>query len=591
MADETLDSAFDAGHWRVEHRYRAVQEVLDGGSVAEVARQYGTSRQSLYTWLRRYEAEGYDGLAERSRRPKTSPTRLAADIEALICELRRGHPRWGAQRIQHELKVREVARAPGRSTVYRVLVRNGLVQPQEQRHRRSYKRWQRDAPMQLWQIDIMGGVFLADGRECKVVTGIDDHSRFVVICQVIVDQSARAVCQAFTDAMGRYGVPAEVLTDNGKQFTGRFTKPFPAEVMFERICRENGITHRLTKPRSPTTTGKIERFHGTFRRELLEVCGPFESLAAAQAGIDAWVHAYNHHRPHQALGMATPISAFRPVPIPVGSPAPADRSGPHPERVLVPPPPGRQEEARDEPVEVDLVISPAGRIVLPGNNQLKFPAALGGHPVTIWADLRSIHVTLAGELIRTRQSRLTPDDLAVLRLRGRPAGPEPAASAAPRGAIPATTAVAVDRTVDRDGTVALAGQRHLLGVQLSGQRVTLRLDRHLLHVIADEHLVKTMPAPISPDQAARLNGARATADPLPPPRQGPIRVIRKIPADGITQVGGQRLRVGRAHAGKTVVILVEDTVFRVTHNDIEISTHVRKSNNRVTHLRATTRRS
>jgi hypothetical protein len=112
-----------------------------------------------------------------------------------------------------------------------VLVRSGLVRHQEQNHRRSHKRWQRDAPMQLWQIDIMGGVLLADGRECKPVTGIDDHSRFVVISQVIADRSSRAVCQAFTDAMNRYGVPSEVLTDNGKQFTGRFTKPFPAEVM------------------------------------------------------------------------------------------------------------------------------------------------------------------------------------------------------------------------------------------------------------------------------------------------------------------------------------------------------------------------
>jgi transposase InsO family protein len=71
--------------------------------------------------------------------------------------------------------------------------------------------------------------------------------------------NGRAVCEAFTAAMNRYGVPSEVLTDNGKQFTGRFTKPRPAEVLFERICREHGITALLTKPSSPTTTGKIER--------------------------------------------------------------------------------------------------------------------------------------------------------------------------------------------------------------------------------------------------------------------------------------------------------------------------------------------
>lgn len=202
----------------------------------------------MHNWLRRFQAEGADGLVERSRRPRTSPTRLSAEVEAVICELRRAYPRWGPRRIAYELGLRGVTPAPGRTTVYRVLVRNGLVEPHKQTHRRSYKRWQREAPMQLWQIDIMSGIFLAGGRECKLVTGIDDHSRFVVMAQVVAEPSGRAVCQAFTDAMGRYGVPSEVLTDNGKQFTGRFTKPFPAEVLFERICRENGITSRFTAP-------------------------------------------------------------------------------------------------------------------------------------------------------------------------------------------------------------------------------------------------------------------------------------------------------------------------------------------------------
>jgi transposase InsO family protein len=84
-------------------------------------------------------------------------------------------------------------------------------------------------------------------------------------------------------------VPSEVLTDNGRQFTGRFTKPPPAEVLFERICRENGIIARLAKPRSPTATGKIERFHKSLRRELLGHVGPFADQATAQAAIDAAV--------------------------------------------------------------------------------------------------------------------------------------------------------------------------------------------------------------------------------------------------------------------------------------------------------------
>jgi len=239
-----------------EHRYRAVREVLGGSPIGEVAERYGTTRQSLHSWRKRFEAEGMPGLVDRSRRPKSSPSRLDAEVEAVICRLRREHPRWGARRISFELGQRGMSAVPGRATVHRVLARNGLVKPQEQRHGRKFKRWQRDAPMQLWQLDIVGGVPLAGGREAKIVTGIDDCSRFVVVSAVIMIQSGRAVTEAFAAAMRRYGVPFEVLTDNGKQFTGRHIRPQPVEVLFERVCRENGILQRHTKPRSPPLTGQ-----------------------------------------------------------------------------------------------------------------------------------------------------------------------------------------------------------------------------------------------------------------------------------------------------------------------------------------------
>ena len=132
-----------------EYRYRAVREVLGGSPIGEVAERYGTTRQSLHSWRKRLEAEGIPGLADRSRRPKSSPSRVEPEVEALICQLRREHPRWGARRIVHELGQRSAPRVPGRATVHRVLERNGLVRPQEQRHQRKYRRWQRDAPMQL----------------------------------------------------------------------------------------------------------------------------------------------------------------------------------------------------------------------------------------------------------------------------------------------------------------------------------------------------------------------------------------------------------------------------------------------------------
>jgi transposase InsO family protein len=134
------------------------------------------------------------------------------------------------------------------------------------------------------------------------------------------------VCRVFTAALDRSGSPEELLTDNGKVFTGRLG-PHPAEVLFDRICRQQGITHLLTGVRWPTTTGKIERFHKTLRAELL-TGWRFDSLAQAQQLLDAWVADDNLRRPHQAIALQVPAQRFQPAtaaatPIPV----PAVHSG------------------------------------------------------------------------------------------------------------------------------------------------------------------------------------------------------------------------------------------------------------------------
>jgi hypothetical protein len=121
-------------------------------------------------------------------------------------------------------------------------------------------------------------------------------------------ERTRAVCDALALALRIYGCPQQLLTDNGRVFTGRFNHP-PVEVLFDRICRENGIEHLLTAPRSPTTTGKIERFHRSLRAEF-DTRRVFSSLRSAQQALDEWVEHYNTERPHQSLAMATPADVF-----------------------------------------------------------------------------------------------------------------------------------------------------------------------------------------------------------------------------------------------------------------------------------------
>jgi transposase len=199
----------------VEQRYRAVLEVLEGASVIEVARRNGVTRQTVHDWLRRYANDGgLAGLAVRSSRPGSCPHQMSPVVEATVVAMRRAHPAWGPDRIRWRLECDGVVAVPGRSSVYRALVRHGLVEvTRRKRRREDYRRWERGRSMELWQMDVMGRVHLAEGRELKVVAGIDDHSRFVVCATVVGRATARPVCAALLAALRRHGVPEQILTD------------------------------------------------------------------------------------------------------------------------------------------------------------------------------------------------------------------------------------------------------------------------------------------------------------------------------------------------------------------------------------------
>lgn len=293
-----------------EQRYQAVLAVIrDGETVVSVAARFGVSRKTVHQWLLRYEVDGLEGLADRSHRPRFSPLQMPAVVEVALVDLRRKHPGWGPRRLVYELARAGVEPVPSESGVYRALRRFGLIDPAARRPRdRKWKRWERGRPMELWQMDVVGGFLLADGRKAKALTGIDDHSRFCVSAHLMFRENAGSVAEGLRLALERYGLPGQVLTDNGKVFTGRFNQP-PVEMLFDRILREHGVEHLLTQPRSPTTTGKVERFHRALRTEF-RTDRVFASLEAAQLELDAWVLDYNTKRPHQAIGMVPPVTRF-----------------------------------------------------------------------------------------------------------------------------------------------------------------------------------------------------------------------------------------------------------------------------------------
>ncbi|MEU9827948.1 IS481 family transposase [Micromonospora chersina] len=561
-----------------EQRYRAVLEVEAGLSVTEVAERFGVSRQAVHRWLGWYRDHGLDGLVDRSHRPHAHPAQTLAEVEAVICELRRNHPRWGQRRLHYELVRRGCpGPVPSLSTIYRMLVRHSLIDPTPRRRRREdYRRWERGRPMELWQLDIVGGIQLADGGEAKVVTGVDDHSRFCVIAQVVRRATGRAVCLAFVEALQRFGVPEEVLTDNGKQFTARFGRG-GGEVMFDRICRENGITHRLTKPRSPTTTGKVERFHQTLQRELLDDVEVWADPGEAQAAIDAFRLEYNTQRPHQSLGMAFPADRFAAAStdehLPLRLPPTLATTIPAPRRPLpVPPPSSGQVVAPPTPLaagdDVDLAVEVTRLVPASGNltvcgQQFWLSPTRAGLPVTLWADTTVVHLLIDGVRLKTVPSRLTPDHLrGLLADDGVPAGPPPITTGSAQAGAP----IEVERLVNATGLIGLAGRQHPVGYHFAGRRVTVRLDRGLMQITADGTLLRSLPNPLTAAEIARIRDARP-AGPPPQPASQPLRVERRVSCRGSLVIAGQRIHVGIRHAGATLTVEAADTTFRIHDGD------------------------
>ena len=476
----------------VEQRLKAVHEVLDGATVVDVAERYGVVRQTVHTWLKNYASDGMAGLVDKSSRPGACPHQTPAVMEARIVELRRAHPRWGPQRILDQLTRDGVIGLPGRSSIYRCLVRHGLIDPRARKRRKSdYKRWERSRSMELWQMDVVGGVMLADGWKASIVSGIDDHSRFVVSAHVVRRATARPVADALAKAMRSYGVPEEILTDNGKVFTSRFG-PGNGEVLFDRILAQNGIKHRLTAPYSPTTTGKIERWHKTLREDFL-TGKTFESIEAAQAAVDEWVREYNEDRPHQGIGGSVPWERFR-------------LSQTDQPLLQVVEAAERSEVLDREPgaVPITRLVSANGTI---GFGAQRYLAArwLTGETVEVLSSEGLVEIVFRGQVIATHARKHDPGK-----------APKLARSAPGRRARTATVGKPVTRLVDSRGGVSFAGTAYQAGHPYRGQTIQVAIVGGNVQLAIDGKVIKTHPIRHDP---AKEHGAFANPGGRPPKKQ------------------------------------------------------------------------
>jgi transposase InsO family protein len=455
----------------VEQRYQAVLEVLnDGVPIVEVAVRFGVTRQTVHRWLKKYAAQGLAGLVDGSTVPGSCPHQMVPAVEARIVELRQAHPGWGPRTIGHWLEREGVTPVPGRSSIHRCLVRHGLITAEARRRKKAdYIRWERARSMDLWQMDVVGGVRLVDGSEAKIVSGVDDHSRFCVSAFVVPRATARPTCDALALAMRRHGVPQAILTDNGKVFTGRFG-PGTGEVLFDRICRENGIKHLLTAPRSPTTTGKVERFHRTLREEFL-TGKTFTSVSDAQVQLDRWVELYNHVRPHQGIGMVPPIERFS-----LANPAPAsiDLDGAAADTTA------RPEIARRR-------VASNGRISFASTHYLA-GKWLAGETVEVTCDGGVLTVAHRGVLVASHARRHKPANEAAAIRRGQDRRPTRTADRRPLA-----SSASVTRKVDSGGNVCFAGSSYRVGNKFRRRQVQVAVVGGTVELSIGEELIRVHP--------------------------------------------------------------------------------------------------
>jgi transposase InsO family protein len=294
--------------WRTmavrDQRVRFVVRANQGEeSFSALCEEFDISRPTGYRWLRRYHDQGVSGIEERSRRPHGSPERTPAAIEQQVVGMRRQRPDWGARKLQALLE-RQGTKLATR-TVHRILVRHDLVR-EDDSHRPAPRRFEREAPNQLWQMDFKSPKGWQ--RSVGPLSVLDDHSRYVVALAATGSTQGEAVRERLESAFLECGLPEEMLMDHGipwwnAQAPSGWTR-LSVWLMKQGIrCWFSGYGH-------PQTQGKVERFHGAL--EMARRRRGLPSAEQHQAWLDEFREEYNHLRPHEALGGQTPASAWYP---------------------------------------------------------------------------------------------------------------------------------------------------------------------------------------------------------------------------------------------------------------------------------------
>jgi transposase InsO family protein len=290
--------------YELELKLRCVKLRLEEGlPVSLLSKETGASKDVISRWVKAYRERGEAGLENRivctARRRK-----LPGPVREKIVEIKKREPLFGVKRISHLLK-RTLFLSASPETVRRTLRAESLIVPSRKRHQRNVTRprfFERSTPNQMWQSDIF--TFRLGGRYAYLIGFIDDYSRYVVGLELYRTQTADQVLEVYRRAIGEYGVPKEMLTDRGRQYTN-----WRGSTRFERELGKDRVRHIKSQAHHPMTLGKIERFWKTIYEEFL-VRAQFVSFEEARERIRHWGQYYNHKRPHQGIEGLCPADRY-----------------------------------------------------------------------------------------------------------------------------------------------------------------------------------------------------------------------------------------------------------------------------------------
>jgi transposase InsO family protein len=280
----------------------------EGANIRALCRRYGISPTTGYKRIARQRAEGVAGLSNRSRRPLTAPARTDPAVERQVLVLRDQHPTWGGRKLARRLQDLGEPDAPTPSTITAILQRHGRIESAAASTHRPVVRFEAAAPN--WQLDFTGHFALERGR-CHPLPVLDDHSRFALGVAACADEQGATVRACLTDLFRRCGLPWSLLCDNGPPWGAtRSDQQFTTlGVWLIRL----GVEVWHGRPRHPQTQGKLERLNGTLTADVINR-RRYADLATVQRAFDDWRASCNHERPHEALGLATPMSRCLPSP-------------------------------------------------------------------------------------------------------------------------------------------------------------------------------------------------------------------------------------------------------------------------------------